>query len=232
MERVMGVLNNLSLAQTLDNLNEAFYNGTNISPAEKIAVVRWITGRQGLAGSYHGLFAPTSDDLVNPVWLFTGEKIESRVGTSHILGEEASRALLILNVPLGDFQLVWQKANSNMLEWLHEYETRNNSPGMYCCGNCSPAYWRNIAAGGLDRQQERLESGMQALKALRTGDGLWRTFPYYYSLLAILDIKLKSALEEMRYTAPLLEKRLKRLNGEDKYTKRRKALAEKVLARC
>jgi hypothetical protein len=72
---------------------------------------------------------------------------------------------------------------------------------------------------------------VRELKLLRTGDGRWRRFPFYYTVLALHEMNVKPALDELRYAAPVLERSLKRASG-DKYAARRRTLAERVLAKC
>jgi hypothetical protein len=67
------------------------------------------------------------------------------------------------------------------------------------------------------------------LKEHRDGDGRWRRFPFYYTLLALAEIKGRSAIEEMRYAAPGLERVLRRRTRGSKYESRRRALAERIL---
>jgi hypothetical protein len=231
-EHKMELINRLSLADTLDHLNEAFFYERDIPREAKAEAARWIAGRQGLEGAYHGMFAPTEADMQNPILLFSGEEVSSRAGKRHILGEEASRNLLLLRASETEVQNAWRRANASMLLQLQNYEVPIRLQGMYCCGTCSTAYWRNITAGGLDRQEERLKTGMEALRSHRQGDGQWRSFPFYHTLLALLEMDLPSAQEEMRYAAPGLEKKLKGLKGEDKYARRRKEIAERVLGKC
>jgi hypothetical protein len=231
-ERWMGLVNKLSLAQTLDNINEAFFFKQEICAGDRLEAARWIASRQGLPGSYHGLFAPLTADMRNPIHLFTGEPISSRAAIRHILGEEASRAMLLLNVPIVEIQEIWQTANKNMVARLHQIEGHPEMPGFYCCGNCSTAFWCNLTAGGLDPKEERLAAGMKALKSYRKGDGQWRCFPFFHTLLAIVEIDSKEARDEMRYAASTLEKKLKGLRGTNQYTKRKTDLAARVLAMC
>jgi hypothetical protein len=231
MEKISKILSEESLIETLDQLNEAFFFGNPIPVKDALAAARWLAGRQGLPGSYCGMFAMTEVDKSADFHLFTGEAVTSRAAARHILGEECSRNLLILNAPVENIQQAWQRANHNMLKRLQEQQLRNSELGLYCCGTCSTAYWRNLTAGGLDRREERLTAAMEALKTRRQGDGQWRYFPFYYTLLALLEIDLPTALEEIRYAAPLLEKKTKNSRKHDRYTVRRQSLAEKVLAK-
>jgi hypothetical protein len=60
VEREM--LNTVSLALTLDEINSHFFFNGAVTPAVEEAV-EWILTRGGLKGSYHGLFAPAEADF-------------------------------------------------------------------------------------------------------------------------------------------------------------------------
>jgi hypothetical protein len=85
---------------------------------------------------------------------------------------------------------------------------------------------------GLDRNEERLTAGMAALRARRTDDGRWRRFPFYYTLLALSEMNLGPALDEMRYTAPLLERYVKKKVTDSRFSERRHIICERILAKC
>jgi hypothetical protein len=221
-----------SLAETLNTLNEAFFLKRDLTWAERIAAARWIADRQGRLGSYAGMFAPTVRDFKNGIKVFTGEAVRSNAATGHILGEEACRALIRLDVPDPKVKAAQARARLGMLKRLRDTENRGKVHGMYCCGICSVAYWRNVTAGGLDRNQARLTAGMKQLRAHRLGNGQWRRFPFFYTLLALSAIDLKSAAGEMKYAAPVCERYLKHSHGTGAFARRRRLLAECILARC
>ena len=83
--------------------------------------------------------------------------------------------------------------------------------------------------GGLEDNEKRLKAGLKALKNHRKGDGRWKRFPFYYTLLALSELDYKSAKDEMKYAAPVLECIIKRKVKDDKYSKRRHHLAEIIL---
>lgn len=89
--------------------------------------------------------------------------------------------------------------------------------------------WRHLTAGGLSKKRTRLAAGIGYLAEHRDGKGRWRRFPYYYTLLALTEVPGKRAVEEMRYTAPGLERMLKRKPRGDRYDLRRRVLAERIL---
>lgn len=227
----MKIVHTDSLSRTLDALNEAFFDGCSLSAAQKQRAAKWLAGRQGLPGSYRNMFAPTEEDFADGIRLFTGEANRTRGGTSHILGEEACRAIVQLKVKDPEVRRALELAG----QWATDLDRSDDRKrGMYCCGKCSVSLWRNLQAGGfaaLDTEAW-LAAGMKSLRAHRVGDGKWRCFPFHYTLLALSDLDSRGALAEMRYAAPRCERLVKRGAGGDRYHERRRRIAERVLARC
>lgn len=226
----MKILNTASLAATVDAANEAFFLGRTIPKPEKTATALWIASRQGMPGSYAGMFAPTKRDFERGLTFFTGEKMNTGAGTSHILGEEASRILILLDAGGAAVKQSLAKASERMIQLISHGV--NKATGTYCCGKCSVAYWRNLAVGGFTNGESHLARGMKTLKARRDGKGRWGIFPFYYTLLALSEINLPAAVAEMKYAAPLCEQLLKRKPAGNVFDKRRRLLAEKILAVC
>ena len=89
------------------------------------------------------------------------------------------------------------------------------------------------AAGGL-RQADPdkwLEGGLTSLRVSRTGDGRWQSYPFHYTLLTLTETDLPGAREELRYAAPACERAIRLAATDDVYVKRRRAVAERALAR-
>jgi hypothetical protein len=218
-----------SLAQTLDAVNDALFSGKKLTLQEQTGAAKWIAGRQGLPRSYAGMFAPTDYDFNHWPRLYTGEELKSNASTAHILGEEACRALLLLDVKARPVSRALAAATASFSDRLSGSVPRQS--GLYCCGTCSVALWRHLAAGGLDDPEQRLAHGIQQLKKARDGKGRWRRFPFHYTLLALSELDSRAALAEMRYAAPSAERSLKRDRGRDKYARRRRSVMERVLAK-
>lgn len=226
----MSMVNADSLAQTLDALNEAFFYGHPLSKIARQRSAKWIASRQGLPGSYASMFAPTEDDFRNGIRLFTGEAFRTRAGAAHVLGEEACRALILLDVPLAGVRNALNRASLGMIGRLEKGP--DPASGIYCCGRCSVALWRHLAVGGLEDGERLLAAGLKTLRSERDGKGRWGRFPFYYTLLALSEIDLPAATEEMRHVAPALERSLRQSAREDAFARRRQVLAERVLQRC
>jgi len=226
----MNLVHSSSLAKTLDAINEAFFYGKQLTTAEKEAAADWLAGRQGLPRAYAGMFAPTEQDFKAGLTLFTGEKIATRAGLAHILGEETCRALMLLKSSRADIRNALERASQGIAARLSSCAI----PGTYCCGKCSVALWRHLAVGGLPEiHLERwLEAGLKTLTQHRDSSGRWGRFPSYYTLLALSEIDLLSARNEMRYAAPICERLLKRAANNDHFAQRRRILAERILANC
>ncbi len=219
----MSLVDTSSLGATLEAVNEALFFGQRVTKAERAEAAKWIVSRQGLPRAYAGMFAPTERDYAEGVRVFTGEKITSGAGTGHILGEEALRALLLLGVDTAAIRTAVTNAQTGLEACLRGWEARGFDTGRYCCGTCSCAYWRTLAAGGLSQAERRRRAGMEEMKARRLGTGRWRTFPFHYAVLALTDIHLPGAVGELRYAAPVLERYLKQPVKDDLYHLRRRA---------
>ena len=239
----MQLLNETSLAETIDAINEAVFFGRKLSKADKVKTAGWIAGRFGQPNSYSGLFAPTANDMKTGIKVFTGEPVKSRAGSSHIIGEEACCAIMLLGAPNAAIRKSLAAATEGFTLALARHAEMGGTPGMFCCGICSAALWRNLqsgamndALGGEGSIEKRLSDGMKALTEHRNPDGKWRRFPFWYTVLALSGIDkglwpkaAKLARAEIGYIAPILERAVSLDPGPDKYAIRRHTLAIRAL---
>lgn len=221
-----------SLSQTVDAVNAAYFDGGAPAASERREVARWIAGRQGLPGAYAGTFAGFPAERSKGIAVFTGERIAS-ASARHILGEEASRALRLLRVRDAIVTRALDAADEGLMRCLARAadDPRHGNPGLYCCGKCSVGLWRNLLAGGLDRQDERLQSGARHLRSARDGKEGWRPFPFWYTVLALSEMDGRDATAELKYAAPALERAASRAVPSAVYARRRHELAARTLAR-
>lgn len=225
----MTIINKNSLYQTVDNINQILFNNRSLSKSEANEVAHWIAVRQGLKGSYSNMIAPTDIDFTG-IKLFTGDKLTSKASIAHILGEESLRVLFILKPDDKKVVSSLMKASSGIKELIKRNYLKGNYPeGFFCCGKCTVAYWRNLSSEGLKKNKKTLEAGIRYLKSFRDGKGKWGRFPYFYTLLALIDIDLPSAKEELIYASDLCRKYLNRKSSDNIYEKRKKEIARRVL---
>lgn len=223
-----------SLSRTLDAVDEVLFADGALLPAEeRRRVARWIAARQGLPGAKSGSFAGFPVELREGIVAFTGERF-THASARHILGEEACRVLRLLGVGDPDVDAALEKADAGLRQAiaLAEHDPRyGNNPGAYCCGKCSVGMWRNLVSGGLDRPEERLQRGVaEFLRPQRTGNGRWRIFPFWYTVLALTEMQTDDALQELEYAAPVLDRTARRTQPTATHERRRHRLAGRALA--
>ena len=221
-----------SLSRTLDAIDSVAFENRALSLSERKRAAAWIAAPQGLPGAKSGTFAGFASELREGVVAFTGERF-THASARHILGEEACRALRSLNSRDEKVQAALERADSGLTSAVAhaEHDPRyGNNPGAYCCGKCSVGMWRNLASGGLDRQEERLRRGIgQFLRSSRTGDGRWRVFPFWYTVLALTETAVPEARDELEYAAPVLERTARRSAPAAAHGARRHELACRAL---
>lgn len=230
MTTTVSLIDETSVSRTIDAVAEAAFEDRSLSEAERLAVARWIAGRQGLPGAKSDSFAGFADEARAGFLAFTGERFTHASGR-HILGEEACRALRLLDVDDPEVATALARADAGLLGSISraEHDPRYRNPGVYCCGKCSVGMWRNLLAGGLDRQEERLGRGVDHLRAHRTRDGKWSVFPFWYTVLALFEIDLPVARDELRHAAPALERAVRRAPAPTTRASRRHELASRAL---
>ena len=230
----MKLVNENSLAATLDAVNEARLFGRLVPRDDRRRAAKWIARRQGRPGAYRGvMFAPTDAERQQGIALFTGEKVVSGGGAAHILGQEACRALILLDVPMPVVNDALERATEGIAAVLNKAAAGvrwQRAPGEFCCARCTCALWRHLAVGGLEQidPAKWLDAGMGSLKAHRSDNGRWRRFPFYYTLLALSELAHPKARAELRYARPACKRVLDR-QKPSAIGERRRALLEKVL---
>lgn len=226
-----------SLGDTLDAINAALFHGEKIAEIARAEAVAWITDRQGLPGSYAGMFAPTEYDYAFGTLTFTGEPVRSGAGTGHLLSEEACGVLFRLGTSTEESREALKRARKGIFHRMEQAEVEGKWSGVYCCGTCSVALWRHLLASDEPDDQRRLEHGLAELRRYRDDAGRWKRFPFYYTLLALYEINHPAVLDEVQYAAPVIERALRRLNkaapeARSIHEQRRKIVMERVLEKC
>jgi hypothetical protein len=225
------LIHRTSLSKTVDAVNEAFFFGKTITAADRRDAARWIAARHALPGAYGKLFGGFPSERASGIRVFTGERITS-ASARHILGEESCRALLLLASRDSKADDALAQATAWMINRVTQAgldsPSRNNA-GNYCCGKCTVGLWRNVVAGGLDRRTERLGLGLTTLHARRDGEGGWKAFPFWYTVLALTEMDHPGARTELAYAADRIRTEASRSRGTGPYSHRRNAVARRAL---
>ena len=227
----MQYLDKNSLSQTIDNVSEAIFFNLEIDKKEKVQIADFIINQQSKPEAYADTFAPTENDLKQDLLLFTGEKIRSRVGKRHMIGEEASRILRKLDLDNDKVNKALKRADTGLQEKIDLCLSDSRYVyGTYCCKTCSCGMWMNMSSGGTVMDINFLKAGMDYLKTHRDGKGRWKGFPFYYTLYVLNEADKKIAMDELQYAAEhMAKRRLKQKGQENKYELRRQYICERIL---
>jgi hypothetical protein len=223
-----------SLGDTLDAVNAVLFTKEEIPQAMREEAAFWIADRQGLPGSYAGMFAPTDNDYAFGSITFTGEPVRSGAATGHILSEEACRVLFRLGIDSPEISAPLERARQAIFHRIDQGQANGKTSGVYCCGMCSVSLWRHLHASAQPSDFRRLENGLEELHRCRDGKGRWRRFPFFYTLLALNEMDLPQVEEEVCYSLPVIERSLRRmskvdLEKESKFDYRRRVLLQNLL---
>ena len=198
-----------SLMETLWRLEEVCLGFRADPQANVDEALDWVLSRQGLEGSYYGLFLPTPEDLERGLQLPTGERMHTTAAAKHILGEEALRT-----------SLVWKRDRTpqvrQALKGLETIVDRGGKTGRYCCYTCTIAFLRTLVTTAMSGKDEIVQKGLDRIRSARTPDGRWKGFPYYYTLLTLTEIDQPKARNELEYASKTAEKLLKRYHGKSR----------------
>ena len=82
---------------------------------------------------------------------------------------------------------------------------------------------------GFGKCDDKLDSMLGVLPLHRDAKGAWRRFPFFFTLLALVEMDRPRALSELRYALPECEKKYKRLKPKDVHSGRKIAVLERVL---
>ncbi len=233
LKRYESLLDERSLAETLWRLEEVRMGFSQAEEDEVERALDWVASRQGMEGAYpvegHRLFAPAEEDK-DEVELITGERFQSTGGTDHILGEEALRALILWGREEDDAAQRGVKALEAILDLEEDSGTHRDS-GLFCCAKCSVAMLKTVSIARTEAYEKTIRNGIQNIKKSRDGEGRWNSYPFYYTLFALSEIKTPEALAELRYAGEKAEGLLGRYEGDDRRSLFRRVALETALDR-
>jgi hypothetical protein len=189
----------------LEEVRQGFRKGSDTEIQEALV---WVLGRQGLKESYRKLFAPTEKDLSKGVQMISGERYPGRgLLTRHILGEEALRAVVLWN----------RKSHPMAMKALDGFGemVKSHPNGFYCCYNCAVPFLRTLSVVKPNGWDEILNNGIGHIKKRRVSNGRWRGFPFYYTSLALSEMDVPSAKDELKHAGKTAQNLIKKYKNKN-----------------
>ncbi len=208
------ILHTDSLALTLWELEHIRLNSSKPDPQKIDEAIDWIIQRQKEPGRYGlGFAAPTEKDYISSR-LPTGEKMHSRAGIAHLLGEEAFWALSKWRGPEKNSI---RKGLIGMLGRARRFRAASDR-GSYCCTTCSLALWRALIASELPEGLPFVERGLTTMNISHDDKLGWRGFQFTYTVYALASLEHPLADRELKYAAGRIERAHRRIRkSEDPY---------------
>ena len=208
----------------LDSLEEAiqlleqFYQSGDDFDSEQ--VVEFITGQQIKSGSDAGVFIEARNVSSSKARVYTGEKLKTRLAAKHILTMESVRALVLSASTSETVQSSIALTN----KWL-ESQCFSDFCAAGECSHSTIAFMRYLNSS---ERGKRLDNMINKLSKYRDGKGGWKGFPYFFTLLALVEFESKLADEELRYAIEFAEPRFKRSRIDEPYSSRRNEILSRI----
>lgn len=233
---------NTDLAGTVAQVNHARFFGETITQQDARAASRLIVSRYGQDipdairnaarpnprwASIPKSFNLTEQERRRKPGTFTGEAL-ANASLRMVHSREAARALFICGAVLGDTAPEALALCESVRETANGLR-KQNSP-LFCCGPCTVSVWRLAGIGARVSDDAALDHLLSALRKHRDDNGAWRRFPFFYTLLALLELDHPRAAAELKYAGPACERKRKGLKPGTVIAARRIAVLDRVLS--
>jgi len=213
-----------SLSATIDAVNAQLQEETTLDTDAAQSVVRFLLDRQIRVGSRRGSFASFPEEFDTGVFLFTGERLRTRWGTRNVLTLESAR---ILGLLAGEQSEVRDALSRTAMTAGHACFAASHCV-IGECAHSSLAYMRDAASDRYGGRRKWIERHVRVIGAHRDGTGRWGRFPFYYTLLVLLEVGTPSANAELAYARPAC----RRVSGKavtGAFAVRRKRIVQRIL---
>jgi hypothetical protein len=211
-----------SLYQKVMESTRTLFTGGQMRDGEKADLASWILTHQNRRNGF--LFHPGPEDEQAGLLLVSGEKPRTHLLANNALELETLRLLVLLQAGEPGIGLVFEAADRRLSKLCFASVCTTGE-----CAGASIAYLRyRTARGGAEALIRR---GLESLRRERDGAGRWHKFPFYYTLLWLLDLPAGLAADELEYAAPACRRLAARLDPADPFTGFRRSILGRVLER-
>ena len=181
-----------SLGQLVERLNQLEWEQSFLMTAERQKIVEYLlhfyTGHQKYLG-----FELAQADFRHGARLFTGERLRTQLGLNYVLSLEICRQFRMMDgftVETGEILEAVEKR-------LQKLCFVNNDCTLGECAYCGLAFWRYLLVSGRPDRDARVRRYLDVLRTHRDGNGRWKQFPFYFTLLVLFETKNPQADEEL-----------------------------------
>ena len=220
------LIDETSLSRTIDAVDLRLAEHGDLTRNERDRVAAFLLDRQTPRGRGAGMVLPFPGEFEAGVHLFTGERLRTRLATRNVLTLEAARILSV--VAAGRPGVASAVSRSSTAIGHACFAASHCVIGE--CAHSSIAYMRDAASERSGDRRKWIEKHVRVIGAHRDGSGRWKRFPFYYTLLALLEAGTQAANAEIEYAQAACRRVIGRATG-GAYAKRRKIVLERAAER-
>ena len=218
----MDVIEEKSFYGTVTNAAQVLFDGGSFNETEKTQLASWILDHQN---RYKGfIFYPSEQDREDGIRLFSGEKPRSKFLADNSVELEALRLLALIYPNHPEAHRIFQDANERLLPLCF---ARGCIVGE--CAHAGIAFRRYFMTFDGDESSEKNRQTLETLKQRRYGEGKWRDFPFYFTLLWLTELPDDLAQEELEYTRDYCRELSRKLAGDEPFVDNRRNILMRVL---
>lgn len=210
-----------SLYETVMDAARRHFLGEAFDAADRTRLTGWLLARRNLRGGFLFPLTPTERTAKPP--LLSGEKPKTYLLAENALECETLRLLALFAPDNSEAKQAIAAADRRL--------SRQCFANVCMTGECphvSIAYLRFLSSHPGPETGARLRHGLEVLCQHRADDGRWQKFPFWYTLLWLVDLPADLAKDELAYAIPALE-RAKKLGIAGLGSEVRTRIVERVL---
>ena len=216
--------NTISLVDIVDRINEMEQQGEFISESMRDATAQTILKFYDGNKKFLGFYLPMVD-FKRGGRLFSGERLYTQLGINTVVSLEISRALSILAGGQPAVKSILDEVNQRLLKKCYV----NDGCTTGECAHNMVAFWRYLLVNNWPDRDTRIKEILHHLNNSRDGNGRWDHFPFYYTLMVLLETGNNEAKLELDYALPACEASLPFISIIEPYLQRRKLILERCL---
>ncbi|MBM3134723.1 MAG: hypothetical protein FJZ89_05420 [Chloroflexi bacterium] len=184
-----------SLYATVTGAARFLFEGGSFSAEERAGLANWILAHQNRQRGF--IFHPTFDEMATGIRLLSGERPRTRLLAANAVELETLRLLALLQPEADRVQRIFQEADARLAPLCFASVCTTGE-----CAHASIAVLRYRMARDTVSAASSFSQALDALKADRRGDGRWRRFPFFFTLLWLVELPADLARDELSYAAP------------------------------
>ena len=189
----MSIMGEQCLYQVVVEAAKFLFDGGSYTLPEKVDLANWILAHQN---RYRGfIFYPSQSDRESGIRLFSGEKPKAKFLVDNVVELETLRILALLQPDAPEVLQVLQDANHRLFQLCFA-----NGCIVGECAHASIAFLRYLIAHATNPSAPKFRRTLDILKQKRSGDGKWRGFPFFFTLLWLTELPDNLAEDELSYT--------------------------------